>query len=121
MLDQRLGSADALSAAGGVEGFPEVGAALSVEPEVGGVAEDAGEDEGGIRCDGATISAEFVDVLAGQAALEREFGLSDAEGENKFLQQHFAGGYWLSCFVHRPSHNRPIVGLSASLGRTRAP
>ena len=46
-VDEGFGAVDSLAFRWGVEGIPEVGAALVVEPEVRGVAEDAGEDEGG--------------------------------------------------------------------------
>jgi hypothetical protein len=70
-----LGSLNAVEAFWGVHGLPEVGAALRVEPEVGGVAKDAGKDEGGVGGDGAAVATELVDVLSGEAGFLGEVRL----------------------------------------------
>ena len=50
-----------------MQSLPEVGAALGIQSEVGGVAEDAGEDEGGGCGHAAAVVAQLVSVLGRDA------------------------------------------------------
>lgn len=68
-FSQRLRALNAKATAGRMQRFPEVGAALRVEPEIRAVAEDPGQDERRVRGDGAAVAAKFVDMLARQARL----------------------------------------------------
>lgn len=84
-----FGAVDSLALGWGV---PEIGTALDVEPEVRGVAEDAGEDAGGGGGDGAALIAEFVDVLARDAHGFGEGGLGEVEERQEFFDEDFADG-----------------------------
>ena len=59
---------------------PEIGTSLDVEPEIRGVAKDAGKDQGGAGGDGAAVVAQFIDVLAGDTHGLGEGGLGEVEG-----------------------------------------
>lgn len=92
------GAVDAGAFFGRVEGFPDVGAALGVEPEIGGVAEDASEDEG---VDGAAVVTEFVDVLAGDAHGVGQGALGEGVWVEELFGEDFAdGGGFAGCGKH---------------------
>lgn len=59
----------------GMHGFPQVGAELDVQPEVGSGAEHAGENERGPRRHLAARGAQFVDVLTLNAHRPRQGAL----------------------------------------------
>ena len=67
-------------------------AALDVEPEVGGRAEDLGENQSGRLGDGAAAGAEFVDVFALDSHCCGERGLGEVEWEQEFFREDFADG-----------------------------
>ena len=75
-----------------MERFPEIGATLRVEPELGSISEDAPEDEGGIRSHRSAIPAEFVDMLARQSGPLRQIRLTDTERLHKLFCEYFSGG-----------------------------
>ena len=70
--------------------FQEVGAALGIEPEIWGIAEDASEDEGG---GGAAVSAQFAGDArgVGQSALGEGVGVEEFPGEDVADGGGFAG------------------------------
>lgn len=91
-LVEPLGTRDSLAFARRVYGVPEILTALDVEPEVGGGAEDFGENQRGRRGDGAASGAEFVDVFALDAHGGSERSLGEVEREQEFFGEDFAGG-----------------------------
>ncbi len=86
------GAGDAFGTTRGVHRFPQVGAALSVEPEVGGVAEDLCQDERSVRSDRATVAAELIYVLAWDTGALGKIGLGEIEGSEELLGKDSSGG-----------------------------
>jgi len=81
---------------GRIQGFPYIRAALRVEPEVRGVAEDSTQDESCIRCESATDTAEFIDVLSWQTRFFGQLGLSQTERLHELFDEYLANTYGLS-------------------------
>ena len=61
---QRAGTLDPRTFAGGIHGFPQIAAALDIQPEIGAIAEHPGQDQRGRGGYAAAIVAQFVDMLA---------------------------------------------------------
>ena len=78
-----------------MEGVPQVGPALRVEPEIRSVSEDSGEDERGRRSNRTALVTELIDMLAGDPHRFGEAGLGKAQGLHELLDEDFAntGGF----------------------------
>ena len=72
-------------------GFPEVELALGVEPELGAVAEEAGEAEGHGCAQGALFVDELVDRLAGDFDGRGEVGDREVVVGEEVLTDEFSG------------------------------
>jgi hypothetical protein len=68
-----------------MQGFPYVGSALCVQPEIGGVAKDSSQDQGGICRYCATVTAQLIDVLSWQTRLFRQLRLGEVQWFHKFF------------------------------------
>ena len=87
---ESTGAFDPFKLARRVHGFPQVAAALHVQPEVGAVTEHSGKDER-CRCGHSpAVVAQFVDVLALHAHGLGQRALRQAHRLHEFLDQDFA-------------------------------
>lgn len=93
---QRLGAGDALALLGRMRGFPQIAAALQVQPKLRTVAEYARKNKRRRRSDGPAVVAEFIDMLALDAHRSRERALSKPHRRDEFLGQDFADARWLA-------------------------
>lgn len=71
--------------------MPEIPIRLQSEPEVRAHASDACEAQRGVWGDGTLAANDLVQAWKRDAEANREGGLGNAEGLEKFFQQHFAG------------------------------
>src|SRR6202043_2123246 len=76
---------DPLAFARAVHDLPQVTAPLNVEPEVGAIAEYAGEDECGRRGDSSALVAQLVDVFALDAHGLGQSGLRQSHRRHELL------------------------------------
>ncbi len=72
---KRLRTFDPVEALWSVQGFPDIGSALGIQPELGRVAEDPRQDQRRVRRHRPTTLAKLGDVLPGKSCHLRQTGL----------------------------------------------